>query len=112
MNPLDDDMNFQRRKAHEERRGLLVAGLMARGMDRDTAEQTVGEYTIGVLDQAIDMTFDPEKPYFGMVRKAAREGWWWRGLQSARHAIQRLEQWEYAKIDRLTKAKQAKEDKR
>lgn len=105
MNPLDGDLEFQRRKAHEERRAVIENALRARGFSPEDAAILVAEYTAGVLRDAVDMTFDPEKPYFGHAFKKGREGWWWRGTLSARHAIARLERWENQKIDRLIRAK-------
>lgn len=105
MNPLDGDLEFQRRKAHEERRAVIESALRRAGMTPEQAQIHTAKYTVGVLNAATDMTFDAEKPYFGHAFKKGREGWWYRGTQSARHAIARLERWENQKIDRLIRAK-------
>lgn len=105
MNPLDDDMAFQRRRAHEERRAVIEQALRARGFTPEDAQIYVAEYTAGVLQQAVDMTCGLPEPDVGWFFKQGRRNWRYSGLREARHAIQRLETWEHRKIDRLIRAK-------
>lgn len=112
MNPLDGDMEFQRRKAHEERRAVIENALRARGFTPEDAQIYVSEYTAGVLQQAVDMTCDLPEPDVGWFFRKGRRHWRYSGLREARSAIQRLEQWENRRIHHLIKAKHQKEDER